>query len=257
MSPPLAPPVAYTPVFNWLPPRSRRTALTSFIAGSIALHALCFYLFRIIYPPTVSLLPPPARVNIITGDSEAGRVLLRWIEAEDPALASTTQRPTDAAVRQPPAARYVTSLANYQPQLRDLPPPERHLEVPSAYPPGPVPSPRPSAGAGTSASVATTLHLDQTESLGAPVLPPLSFHASAGDVPEAARFRLGVDPAGAVRHCFLVDASGDPALDEQARQLLLRVRFPGAKIDSNTLRWTTATLEWGNDLAPAPEQAAP
>ncbi|HEV8185617.1 MAG TPA: hypothetical protein VGP40_06640, partial [Chthoniobacterales bacterium] len=77
--------VDFAPLFDWSPPRRRKLSIISFIAASTALHALCFYVFQIIYPPTIALLPPPARVNLITAASEEGRVLLRWIEAEDPA----------------------------------------------------------------------------------------------------------------------------------------------------------------------------
>ena len=94
---PATPAIEYTPIFNWSPARSRKVSIISFIAASAVLHALCFYIFQIIYPPTVALLPPPARVSIITPASEEGRLLLRWIEAEDPALSSTTQRPPDAS----------------------------------------------------------------------------------------------------------------------------------------------------------------
>src|SRR5215217_5737465 len=111
----------FSPVFDWSSPRGRKLALISFISGSAVLHALCFYVFQIIYPPTVALLPPPARINIITPESEDGRVLLRWVEAEDPALSSTTQRPP-ASVIQAPHASYVPSFANRQPMLREAAP---------------------------------------------------------------------------------------------------------------------------------------
>jgi hypothetical protein len=88
--------LGFTPIFNWSPRRSRKLSLISFIVGSAVLHALCFYVFQVVYPPTIALLPPPARVNLITPETEEGRLLLRWIEAEDPALSSTTQRGPDA-----------------------------------------------------------------------------------------------------------------------------------------------------------------
>src|SRR3978361_9910 len=105
----VAPPVGYTPIFNWGPARSRKVSLISFIAASAVLHAFCFYIFQIIYPPTVALLPPPARVNIITPDSEEGRVLLRWLEAEDPALSSITQRWPESSDFALPKAEHVPS----------------------------------------------------------------------------------------------------------------------------------------------------
>src|SRR3954468_10664621 len=97
MTPQGSNPIDYSPIFDWSAPRARRISLLSFLGASAALHALCFYVFQIIYPPTISLLPPPARINLITGESEQGRLLLRWLEAEDPALSSTTQRPLDPA----------------------------------------------------------------------------------------------------------------------------------------------------------------
>jgi hypothetical protein len=75
-------------VFGWDHPRQQRRALIGFLTASIALHALCFYALQIIYPPTVALLPPPGRVTVIAPNTEQGRSLLRWVEAEDPALAS-------------------------------------------------------------------------------------------------------------------------------------------------------------------------
>src|SRR5207244_11719800 len=75
--------------------RGEKLAITIFLSISLVAHALCFYIFQIVYPPTVALLPPPARVTLITPASEADRTLLRWIDSEDPALAFTTRRPQE------------------------------------------------------------------------------------------------------------------------------------------------------------------
>lgn len=254
-----APQVEFTPVFDWSPPRRRKVSLFSFIAASTAVHALCFYLFQIIYPPTVALLPPPARVNVITGNSEEGRLLLRWIESEDPALSSTTQRPPDAPAVALPRATHVPSYANWQPALRQLPPLEPDLRIPSAQPPGPVPLPQPPARPAP-LPTASTLHFgSEIEALGAPTVPPLQFTASRRESPQAVQFRVAIDRAGVVRHCFLESPSGDPALDEQARRTLLLCRF-GKRVTAGAperLLWTTATVEWGNDIAPPPTPASP
>jgi hypothetical protein len=244
----------FTPVFDWRPPRSRRRALVSFILASIALHALCFYIFQIIYPPTVALLPPPARISIIKPDSEDGRVLWRWIEAEDPALSSTTQRPPNAVALEPPTPTHIPSFAGRQPALRELPPYQPDLSLPSARPPGPVPVPRASAAPQPSIVASRVVFPENEQTLGAPELPPARFQASRNEPPEAAEFRIAIGPHGDVRHCFLGASSQDPALDEQARNYLLRCRFP-ARGDQTSLRWTTATAEWGNDLATAERRA--
>src|SRR5580704_2692909 len=86
-------------LFNWAPPKGKKLLLIGFLALSFLLHAVGFYLFKIIYPPAVTVLPPPARINLIAANSEEGRTLLRWIDAEDPALASATLRPAETRSR--------------------------------------------------------------------------------------------------------------------------------------------------------------
>src|SRR5438046_2042577 len=45
-------------LFSWEPPRRRRAAITAFVALSLIAHALCFYLFQILYPQTASAINP-------------------------------------------------------------------------------------------------------------------------------------------------------------------------------------------------------
>lgn len=246
------PQLEFTPVFDWSPPRRRKVSLFSFLAASVALHALCFYLFQIIYPPTVALLPPPARVNLITAATEEGRVLLRWIEAEDPALSSITQPPPDSPAVALPTADHVPSYANWQPVLRELPPIQPDLRIPSAQPPAPVPTPSAAASAAPVMTATSLRFGNEADALGTPATPPLHFAASRRETPQAAEFRIAIAPAGVVRHCFLQSSSGDSALDEQARRSILLSRFAPAGEQTSApapaLLWTTATVEWGNDI---------
>ena len=260
MRPQIVAPHEFAPVFDWTPPRNRNVSLISFIAGSTVLHALCFYVFQIIYPPTVALLPPPARVNVITPATEEGRLLLRWIEAEDPALSSTTQRPPDSTIVDLPKPAHVPSYLNRQPALREPPPYQPDLRVPSPQPPRPVPLSRPLAAA-VPAPVPTTLRFE--DDVGAAELPRLQFTTSSDELPQAARFRIAISERGDVRHCFVDTSSGDAALDEQARSFILQSRFPAlanrGRQSADGLLWTIATVQWGNDIsAPgAPAPAAP
>src|SRR5213082_4331670 len=123
-------------LFSWEPPRRRRAAITAFVALSLIAHALCFYIFQIVYPTTVSLLPPPARVSVISSDSEEGRTLLRWIDAEDPALAFTTQRPPEARLRALPKVEHIPSYLAVELALKQVPLPVVDLSIPSSQPPG-------------------------------------------------------------------------------------------------------------------------
>jgi hypothetical protein len=236
-------------VFDWDPPRRRRRAILGFLTLSAGLHALCFYLFQIVYPPTVALLPPPARVNVISAGTEEGRVLLRWIEAEDPALAATTQRPKDSRTNGLPTVRHVPSYLTAQPALKDLPPADEHPIAPSAQPPGPVPISRKQKPAAAAAVVATAVEFSE-EALDWGVLekPAMHFVASSKEAPQAARFRAGVSAQGEIRFCFLQESSGDAALDEQARKYLALCRFSKTR-NEKELVWVTAIFEWGNDIA--------
>ncbi len=250
MTPPGSSPIDFTPIFDWSTPRPRRISLLSFLGASTALHALCFYIFQIIYPPTVSLLPPPARINLITADSEQGRLLLRWIEAEDPALSSTTQRPPDPAASLLPAPAHLPSYLNYHAALKQIPAYEPDLRVPSSQPPGPVPLPRATTPV-PAAVVATRLKFAaEVAPLGAPEVPAFAFSATSQEPPAPADFRVAIDARGAVRNCFLERSSGDPALDEQARRYLLLCRFhePSNAPASDHFVWTTAVFEWGSDI---------
>lgn len=248
-------------LFNWGPRRRRKRSIASFLVASLVLHAFCFYLFQIIYPPTVSLLPPPGRVAVISPTTEEGRQVLRWIEAEDPAVASMTQRPAEAKAFMPPKIQHVPSYVGHQPALRTMPAAEPDLRVPDVHPPGPVQAPRdlnPSA----QAAVATTIQFSpEFERLGAPQLPAKQFTSSSNEPAQAALFRVAAAPAGDVRYSIVQRSSGDNALDEQAREALALCRFspiqnPKSKIQ-NELIWGTATVQWGNDIAqPTPAPSA-
>src|SRR5216110_4123487 len=134
-----APEFATELLFNWELPRERRTAITAFLVLSLIAHALCFYIFQVVYPPSVALLPPPARISSITSATEEGRTLLRWIDAEDPAVAFTTHRPLEARLRALPKVEHVPSYHAMEPTLKELPPFEVNSRAPDSQPPGPVP----------------------------------------------------------------------------------------------------------------------
>lgn len=248
-----APELANEPLlFEW---ESRRRAfgLVSFLALSLLLHALCFYVFQIVYPPTVTLLPPPARVALITPATEEGRTLLRWIEAEDPALAFTTHRPPEARARALPKIEHVPSYLTAQPTLREIPAREVDLRIPSSQPPGLVRLDRGKSAPPAALSKTTVSFSEEIARLGAPTVPELRFVASSEEAPETLRFRVAVNRQGEVRYCFPVNSSGDPALDEQARLFVARCRFPAAAAQaeekSEPLIWGIAAVEWGNDVA--------
>jgi hypothetical protein len=245
-----------TLVFQWESPRRRRGTITIFVVASLVAHALCFYIFQIVYPPAVALLPPPARVSLIAPDSEEGRTLLRWIEAEDPALAFATHRPPEARSRALPKLSHVPSYLTHEPILKQVPRPIVDLRAPSSQPPGAVPIIQRQSDTAIGAIPTTVSFSEELTSLGTPNLPPPKFAASNKESAQSLRFRVAIGGAGEIRHCFPLNSSGDPALDEQARSYLAFCRFPARSTsdakNESALVWGVAVIEWGNDVTRAP-----
>lgn len=240
-------------LFSWEPPRRGQFALAAFLALSLTAHALCFYIFQIVYPPTVSLLPPPARVGVITSSSEEGRTLLRWLDAEDPALAFTTQRPLEERLRAFPKVEHVPPYLAVEPALKETPPQVTNRGIPDSQPPGAAPfghrQPPPAIGPTTT----SVLFSKELEAFGDPKLPSLNFAASNEEPPQATRFRVAVNGIGEIRYCLPLNSSGDPALDRQARRYLALCRFSNSPASAEkqdlSLTWGIATIQWGSDVA--------
>jgi TonB family protein len=241
-------------VFGWEKPGRGKWTIAGFLLASLGLHAFGFYLFQIVYPPAVALLPPPGRVSLIAPNSDEGRQLLRWLDAEDPALASTTQPPPDAKSLAMPTIQHAPSYLARQPALKDLPPAPAPLRIPSAHPPAPVERSTSPAQTITKPVPTAIRFSPELDSLIPPQTPELKFAASGRESPEPARFLIAVNENGEVRHCFLQRSSGDAALDEQARKYLALTRFPAIRNSPSStlaaLTWGIATLEWGNDITP-------
>jgi len=234
-------------LFRWERPRPRRFAIAGFILISAALHALCFYIFQVVYPPVISLLPPPAQVSVIAPTSSEAQTFLTWLDAEDPALASQTQRPADARAFQLPKISHVPSYLAVPPRLKEWPLPAVTPVAPSALPPTPI--------SGTVTTVAlppviapTVLFFSEPLRSLTVARPDLKFRASSREAPESARFRLAVDSFGVIRYTFLEESSGDSSLDSQARQYLALSRFRMTSTKTEDLIWATATFEFGTDL---------
>ena len=246
-------------LFVWDSPRRRRTTLAAFLVLSLMAHALCFYVFQIVYPAPVALLPPPARVTFIAPHSEEGRTLLRWIDAEDPAVAFTTDPAPGTRLGALPKTEHLPSYSTLEPILKELPPAKPDLRIPSSRPPSAVKSVSRTTTLPKGVSKTYISFSQELEEFGTPSVPQSGFRTSNEETPETLRFRVAVNDLGEIRYCFPLNSSGDPALDEQARLRVIRTRFlqkrqTGAKPGS-PLVWGMATIQWGSDVAHA--QRAP
>ncbi len=249
MSTSISAPASGSLVFNWDARWQRNLPIAGFVTASVAAHAGCFYLFQVVYPPTVALLPRPARVNLISSNSEEGRTLLRWVDAEDPALAATTRRPPDAKPYVLPKVQHVPSYFATEPALKEAPPLVVDLRSPIAQPSGMVPVTRRPRAQTMGLAPTTVTFSKEIEELGPPRFPPANFKASTAEAPQSARLYIAVSRTGEIRYCFPLSSSGDAALDEQARSYLALCRFPPSPAMSDrTLVWGIASVEWGNDI---------
>lgn len=248
-------------IFNWDQPKQRKFVLTGFIVVSFAIHIFAFYLFQVVYPQNVSLLPAPRRVNLMTASSEQTATLLRWIDSEDPALASTTRRPAHMQRREMGKVEHVPSYFAREAALKEAPPLVVDLRIPSAQPPGPVPIARAPVAAPAGLQATRVTFAGELQQLGAPKFVPANFKTSTNEPPQNAQFRIAVDAKGAVVYCFTLASSGDGGLDELARQHLALARFAAKAAglaapkpsgeggnDVEGLTWGVATIEWGNDV---------
>jgi hypothetical protein len=240
-------------VFTWDQRRSQGAAIAAFLLASLLLHALCFYLFQIIYPPAIALLPPPGRVTVISRNNPAGRVLMNWLEAEDPALASTTLTATSGTLSLP-TVQHAPSYLGHQPTLKEIPQIDLDPGIPSAHPPGAVERVRTPQPLSTSISPTTVRFSPELEMMNGATGTEVKFEASVRELPQVARFRIAASTRDGVRYCFLETSSGDPALDEQARSYLMLLRPPNTDIPLSVTKeaefiWGTATIEWGNDIS--------
>jgi hypothetical protein len=244
-------------IFNWNAPRSRNLAIAGFIGASFAVHLAGFYLFQVVYPPTVSLLPPPQRVNLLIATSEQTATLLHWIDAEDPALISATRRPLHAQRYEIGRVEHIPSYFAVEPPLKEPPPLTVDLRLPSVETPGPVSIQTRAPVPPAKISPTHLTFSDELRELGQASFDSANFKPSLPEPLQNAQFRIAVDPGGAVRYCFILNSSGDATLDQQAREHLALLRFARRSTSSGeALVWGIATIEWGNDVTAASEQPA-
>jgi hypothetical protein len=240
-------------LFSWDSPRRRRTMLAAFLVLSLMAHSLCFYIFQIVYPTPVALLPPSGRVTFIASDSEEGRTLLRWVDAEDPAVAFTTQSPPGARLRALPKTEHLPSYSAVEPILKELSPLKLDLKIPSSQPPGTVHSIVRTPGSSRGIPITYISFSKELDEFGTPTVPQSGFVSSNQETPETLRFRIAVNDLGEIRYCFPINSSGYPALDEQMRLRIVRSRFSphtqAATTLGSSLVWGVATIQWGGDVS--------
>lgn len=230
--------------FHWPDERAVSFILPGFIALSFFAHAVSFYIFQITYPPSAHIVPPPAQVSLLAAGSPANDALLRWIEAEDPALITKTSEVTPAHILDVP---YVPSFAEVRTQPQITADPTPSLAYPAALSPSALIASavaEPAALETDTGPRPTLIHYSSSLAHRPITQSPLiAFHTSLTEL-HPTRFMIGVTDRGEVRYLFLQSSSGDKSIDEQAEAHLRQTEFAHA---DEPLVWGMAIFSWGAD----------
>lgn len=238
--------------FDW--PRRERFPYILFgcVFLSLAAHVGSFFIFQIVYPQRVTIPPPAPQVALLTPSSPENIALLRWIDAEDPALVAgarsvvpeglldLTYKPSYQTVRTQPRGSTEEPIVVRFPAARDS------LGVIESALPRPAPTPAAIASASTSVRFAGGL-------AQRPLQKPASFPLkSRVPVPvEPLRALIGVTAQGAVDFAFLQSSSGNQPLDGEVLAQLRHLRFITAE---SPITWGFAIVSLGPEVIAAPAQ---
>jgi hypothetical protein len=230
--------------FHWPVEKGFPFVLFVCVAGSLLAHATTFFLFQVVYPQRVTIPQPAPHVSLLTASSPENIALLRWIEAEDPALISSDNsivppglvevhyRPSFATLRTTPLG----APAEESSEVRFPPAVDQLSVLQSVGPSYPSLAPLSSttllqfAGALAGRSLISSPPLDVIRRTTTPVNPTVLL--------------IGVDQHGGVRLSFLQQPCGDSQLDALAIAHLSRLNFAPAE---TAVTWGHATFSWGAD----------
>ena len=236
-------------IFRW-PERNVSFVFPLLFLASVAVHALTFYVFQVVYPPTPALAPTPGQVTLLSPGPES-EALLKWVDAQDPA-AACLQEITPPGLGE---VRYIPSYSREQslPKLEEPP-------GPTVFPPARDPlAPLAKVASATPPHRAVRTSLSFSESLRGRDAAPgeavkLNRKSAVGLHPT--EFLTAVDDRGELRFCFLQAGCGDREIDLQAEAILRSHPFRHTDTPA-PLVWGFATFVWGNEaFSPSTPESA-
>lgn len=251
----------YAPVFSWKNPGGRRLRLGIFLAAALTLHALLFYLFQVVYPPSRRLVRQPAGITVLTSADPASVTLLNKVAQRTPAFeGGMGESAALLAVRENFVADYVATYHGYHPQIKApnstiLPKPLPLLATPGAITLPAIPkSVRPAVQADPTPPIQTvaTLVLEDHGEEGTkegrwairspqPAL-PASVATELAALASPPRLRVGVDERGRVLFVGAIDLL-PAALEKPLRAAVSRLSFGRLAADAPPLEATTLALK--------------
>jgi hypothetical protein len=241
--------------FEW-PLRGKISlVMPGYIAASVAMHALAFYVFQVVYPPTVSIAPPPAVVSLLTPSTPENQAMLAWVAFEDPAAVANPQEALPKGLLDSPyqplwvRAHSAPRTAERAPEPVHPPATQNVLSIVGSAMRAAKKPDTIAPGRGTEVRFSGLLANRKIETQ-----PDIHLEAATTASLEPARFLIGVSSSGEVRFAFVQQSSGDKSIDQQAEAHLAGMRFAPAEAG---LTWGGAIFFWGTDAfagAKAPAQ---
>ena len=226
--------------------------LFGFLLLSLFIHLITFYLFRVEYPPTITITPPPARVVILQPDLPENEAFLQWLEASDP-----------AKLAQPPMAdpplenvfafepSYATRTA--EPVISG----QFDTRHPVSFPPAidgftlamRMEKTKQSTAPPASPIPPTKIVYDPAiEKRFSRELPEPEFKRTKAESLIPATFLIGTPSIGEKPLVYLQTSSGDETLDREAESFLSQLPFSRGKLE-----WGFVTFYWGPEVFAEPQ----
>jgi TonB family protein len=209
------------------------------IALSLFAHIFGFYLFRVVYPATTALLPPSAQVTVLDANRTEDKEILDWVTTNDPASVSAPKFDSGVIARVAPRYRPIYSTLSVPLRSSDSAKPKEE-GIPSIFSTEtllPIRPPLPVAGSPT--NFPTNIELASTLQPQAPAeMPKLPVNPA---VAEPTSLFVGVNPEGNIDYLFLMQSSGNSAIDKKAIDFIRKVKFKPAP----NRTWGAVTFRWG------------
>jgi TonB family protein len=225
-------------IFDWRQSRWDYR-LPVLIAISFFAHVFCFYIFRVVYPTTTSLLPPSAQVTVLDPNRAEDKRLLDWVAMNNPANASAPR--FDSRMITQVLPRYKPTYSTLSVELRSSASAKPQQEgVPSLFSAETLLPMRSQPPEGAVVKIfPTRLEIGSTLQSRAPAsLPSLPTSAALS---EPTSIFVGVNPEGNADYVFLTESSGYGPLDQKAQNFIRSVRFK----PEPTRNWGAITFHWG------------
>ncbi|MFV0415434.1 MAG: hypothetical protein ACK5NG_03610 [Chthoniobacterales bacterium] len=225
---------------------------------SLALHLASLVVFQIVYPPASQGAYHPASVLAVLQTTPRADVFYAWLEASDPSVFSQYQ-PDKRELFQLPEISFKPSFDTHRPDIlvpeiqspRVLPP-ERIFEFLADTESGLVrhstndviPPPHPVTRVEGTGSLANIDWLQPDMTL---------LRRPPNEFPAPTVLDVALSPENEIRYIFLQKSSGSEALDQLARQTLLKTPVENkaqSQQPSGPLTWGSVWFLWGPDVFP-------